>query len=290
VRPTNALLAPALVVLIGWRWRRLLLATLGGLPFAVWLAWYNHVNYGSAFRSGYYPIAIFFHADVGLPTTAHFARWLAAFLPVVLLVLPLGALALREYRTRPTWALLLWFAAITGVYAFYSFSREAWSGLRFILPAIPALIVAGLLGLQALAGRFLRGQAALGLLALLIGTWAVARSKHHAHKLGIFQTKEFEDRYITATRVARDRFPANALVVCSQMSGTVYYYTGLAVLRWDHINAAKFADYCAIARQHGLPIRALLFTTEETAALTEHCPGNWEQIGRVAHIGLWQLH
>src|SRR5688500_10016456 len=53
VRPTNLLLAPALLVLIGFDVKRLSFFVLGGLPGAVWMSLYNHYLYGGVLRSGY---------------------------------------------------------------------------------------------------------------------------------------------------------------------------------------------------------------------------------------------
>ena len=60
IRPTNAVLLPALVVLLGFDWRRLGLAVVGGLPCVAWLAVYNHSLYGGALRSGYFNWSEFF--------------------------------------------------------------------------------------------------------------------------------------------------------------------------------------------------------------------------------------
>jgi hypothetical protein len=37
VRPTNVVLLPALLVLLGFHWRKLALAVTGGLPCLAWL-------------------------------------------------------------------------------------------------------------------------------------------------------------------------------------------------------------------------------------------------------------
>jgi hypothetical protein len=155
---------------------------------------------------------------------------------------------------------------------------------------MPPLIVLGLLGLENLLRRRERNaQAWRRVCALVLMAWAVAGSWHWSRHLGLFQTKQYEDVYATASLAAREKFPANSLVVCSQMSGAAYYYTDFAILRWDHINREKFEQYAAIARRTALPIRALVFNVEEQAALREHCPGDWVQVGSVANVGLWQL-
>ena len=82
-RPTNLLLAPALVVLIGWKPRQLLAFVAGGLPGAAWLAWYNHALYGHPLASGYGNIGAAFGVRYGAPTALHFGKWLALLLPAV---------------------------------------------------------------------------------------------------------------------------------------------------------------------------------------------------------------
>jgi hypothetical protein len=135
VRPTNLLLGPALLVLLGLDWRRLALFVLGGLPGAAWLAFYNHALYGHPLRSGYGgDIFAAFALSHGAPTALHFAKWLALLLPAVVLILPFAALTRGGTRRREWLALTLAFAAITGCYAFYEVSHEVWWCLRFILP------------------------------------------------------------------------------------------------------------------------------------------------------------
>ena len=93
VRATNVLLLPALIVVLGFDVRRLVLAGLGGLPGALWLGFYNHTLYGGALRAGYDRIAEAFGWSYGAPTLVHFAKWLALMLPTIVLALPLAALA-----------------------------------------------------------------------------------------------------------------------------------------------------------------------------------------------------
>jgi hypothetical protein len=291
VRPTNIVLLPALLVLLGHDWRRLVSAALGGLPAAVWLGFYNHMLYGGAFRSGYMTWSDFFSASYVKPTAWHFLHWLAVFLPTVLLVLPLAAFWRRDTRTRDLFALALWFGALTGLYLFCEFSHEVWTCLRYILPAIPALILAGMLGVEAIArslattrARRLRYGA-----AFLIAAWAVGMSWHWSQPHGMFYIKVYEDAYISSSAAARAHFPKDTLVLCCQSSGAVYFYTDFPVLRWDGITPVEFARYTAMARRASVTIGALLFSVEEQRALRELCPGDWTRVATVDGIGLWRL-
>ncbi len=178
VRPTNTLLLPALLVLLGLNWRRLLWLGVGGLPAAGWLAFYNHSLYGGALRSGYFSWTQFFAVSYFRPAAAYFIEWLVVFLPAILLALPVAAFCRRDTRTRELYALSLWVATVTGLYAFCAFSHEAWTCLRYLLPAIPAWILAGMLGGEALA-RSLNTTRADRLRwagAIVIAAWAVGVS------------------------------------------------------------------------------------------------------------------
>ncbi len=290
VRPTNALLAPALLVLLGADLRKLALFVLGGMPAALWMAFYNHELYGSAFNSGYGQIFLAFALHYGAPTTVHFAKWLALLLPTVLLALPLAAWARRDTRTRELLALTLAFAVITGLYVFYEVSHEVWWCLRFILPAIPSLILMGLLGIEALArgpgarwgGKFRTAA------ALAIALWAIVLSWHWTPNLGVFQMKGYEEAYRNGSMAARDKLPRDAVVMSFAFSGALYYYSDFPVLRWDQMEAPVFARYVEQAAKGGRPIAAVLFDWEEKDAF-QHCPGAWQKIATISNIGIWLL-
>ena len=98
---------------------------------------------------------------------------------------------MREFRNRFLVALALWFGAVIAFFACVGFSHESWWSLRYILPAVPALILAALLGLEALAGRFPLSQrpALLTAAAAFLALWAVAGSAYWTRKLGVFYGK-----------------------------------------------------------------------------------------------------
>jgi len=287
VRPTNLLLGPGLCVLLGFDVRRLAAFLAGGVPGAAWFMFYNDTLYGGPFQSGYGTIGAAFALHYGWPTAVHFAKWLALFLPTVVLVLPVLALAGREGPRREVVALGLMGAGIGGVYLFYDVSHDVWWCLRFILPAVAALILAALLGAEVLVRRRAR-WVPLAAAAGLAG-WALVASWHWTRSLHILYVPGYERIYAEAAQVMRERFPANALVVCSAFSGTVYYYTALPTLIYDSIKPAEFADYVARARAAGRPVFAAVFDLEEEDALRTRCPGPWRRLTSVGKIGLWEL-
>ena len=290
VRPTNIMLAPALLVLLGFNLPRIARFTLSGLPAAAWMAFYNTHQYGGPLRSGYGDYASAFALAWGLPTFVHFAKWLALFLPGIVLALPLAALIHPATRGRELLALALAFAAIAGLYLFYDVSHDVWWCLRFILPVVPALILASLLGVEALArGPAQRWSRSFRpVVAALLCAWAIGSSWYWSRHLNLFLVQVYEQNYENAAIAAADRLPKNALVCASGFSGALYFYSKLAVLRSDLVTPAAFERYAAALRPSGRPVCAVIFDFEE-AELRRNCPGHWSQFHQVANVGFWKL-
>lgn len=285
VRATNALVLPAVVVLLGADVRRLALAFLGGLPAAAWLGYYNHALYGSALQSGYINLGEAFAWSYAAPTLAHVGKWFALMLPAVLLALPIVAIARDARPRRIGIALGLWFGCFATFYAFYEFTREVWWGLRFLLPATPALIVSGLIGLEATT-QSPRVRAAL---AAGLAAWAAGLGWFWTKKNHLLFTKGYEQAYADAAAAARAQFPPQTLVIAGAQSGALFYYTDFAILRWEFVNSAQWEAFRTRAAQAGRPVGAVLFDVEKTEALEQRCRGTWTQVVRLNNLALWRL-
>ena len=158
VRPTSLVALVPVTVALGTRWRAWAGFLLGGLPGAVCLGACNFAVYGSLVASGYNQggnrILDAFGWEYFRGNLRHFAVWIPE-----LLSLPVAALAVcgLPWLIRRTLriALLLtgWLAAFVGLYSCYYCAGETWWYLRFLLPAFPAVILAGLLVLQLASGR-----------------------------------------------------------------------------------------------------------------------------------------
>lgn len=286
VRPTNVLLLPALVVFLG-HWRRIAAAALGGLPGALALAWCNRHLYGSPWRMGYGSVFEAFDSAYFQPTMLHFAHWLAVMLPAVFLLLPFAVFARGQARGRGRIliALALWFSVPVMFYAYYEVSHEVWWCLRFILPAVPALIVAALLGLDALLPRHPRARPVA---AVAVSLWAIAGFWYWTAHFHILNTQIDEHGYIEVGGWARDHLPAGSVVACMADSGAIYYYTSFPIVRWDVMSADDFSRHVTAIARARQPLYLIVFPFEETRALGEHPPARWEKTAVVAGRNIWR--
>lgn len=281
VRGTNIVIAPALIILMGWDWRRLSLGVLGGLPIAAWLAYVNHTLYGGAFRSGYGSLTEAFAWRYGSMTLVHFVAWLARLMPAVVLVLPIVAVW-KESR-RDTIGLLAWFGSLVAVYAFYEVSHEVWWCLRFILPGIPGLIIVALLAFHHASRR------TQWVAAIAISSWAIIAAWFWAPRLQVNLIKGYEEVYRAASLKTRAAVPAHALVAACAPSGALFHYTDLAIFRWDLLPRDQFPRLVAACGNAQRPIFALLFDEVEDRAFRDHIPGEWTRVATVKNVSLWQL-
>ena len=294
VRPTNLLLLLPLGF-VGWRRRRsFALAVAGGLPFAIFLVAWNHAAYGGFLRTGYSGVVGADLAVANFPARfPYYLSWLVAQLSPLI---PLGWLGLVVAGGRPLrdrLALLAWFASLLTFYCFWE-SYEAWWYTRFLLPAIPALIVGAALVARDLSNRlvagrprlgFLRGPAAIALVALVArAEW---QSGRELRPISFFQWgQKFADGSRTLGRALRGQ---RALVVSREFSAAVHTFNGLPILRWDRMSPDDVAIVAERARAHGYAVMAALLS-EEVEPARRRVPGTWEVLARIPDgATLWRI-
>ncbi|HEY0156229.1 MAG TPA: glycosyltransferase family 39 protein [Thermoanaerobaculia bacterium] len=276
VRPTQMLLLPAMLLLLGLRWRALVVFGIGGLPFAAVQMFVASHWYGSPFRSGYGPVI----TDLALANFpdrfVHYSYWLAALLtPLVFPLAFTGALAKwTEVRTRI--ALVLWFAAFFLFYCFYG-PYETWWYTRFLLPAIPALL---LLGAGYASARGARLARALPFVALLVVAGAQLALGRHFRVLDVGRGEAVYERAATSTR---SHLPPGAIVLAMQHSGAFLYYTGITPLRYDYLDRGLFET----VRATGKPLYALVGDFE-LEPLRLRTTGHWEPVERFGTSALYR--
>jgi hypothetical protein len=284
VRPSDVLLFPTVVLLIG-RPRQLLAVALGGLPAAIALLAYQHHLYGDAFRSGYGSIFEWFHAGLFGPTLAFYATWLPAVLCPALLILAVAALGRWRERPRVISALMLWAATFGLFYAFYEATSADWWCLRFLLPALPAVILLGLLGAEHL---FQRSPRRLRFCAATIIVWSTAASWYWGSRLHVLGQSRIDPTYVSITDWMRTQLPPNAVAMSMVASGAIFYYTDFPLLRWDCMPADEFKRHALTLQRAGRPVYAVLFEIERERAFAERLPGRWEKAQDFKAAAVWK--
>ncbi len=256
-------------------------------PGVLALAWIQWSLYGHPLASGHGSFAELFAAANILPNIRDYAmRVLTGETPALALIAASALiLAGLKNKTRPTPAdaarltskthptamavAMIVALPVLACYLAYGVFPD-WAYLRFLLPIWPAaLAAAGAL----VASAMLRLPATARTQILLIALTAVcARNVMTAAHEGTFTLWIDASRYGTAGRYLESALPANTVIVTSQHSGSVSYYTGWPVLRWDSLNVGLDEALADLARL-GRPSVILVEDWEE-ASLRQKFPAS----------------
>jgi hypothetical protein len=239
--------------------RTTLLFAAGSIWAPIAVAWINNLLYGSALSSGYGEVGPAFSLQNGLANIQRYpAWWLESQGPIGLLCLVSlwrrrGAVA-REFLVTIAFAV----SAIL-LYLFY-LPFDAWWYLRFVLPAIPVLL---LLCADTVAWVARRTQTtfavAMAVLLFVAGT----------HSFSFIQTRDVlgtgygEERYPETALYLESALPADAAIITMQHSGSIRYYTGRLIVRWDTLNPEWLDRAVAFLNERGVATYAVLEYWEE---------------------------
>lgn len=291
VRPTSIVLIAPLLVVLGGSWRAWSAFALGGLPFALGLGVYNHAVYGSAIESGYnhggHNIFDAFEWHFLRGNLLHFAAWIPRLLspPIALLAL-LGLPWVFRRMPRTGFLLVAWLAAFVALYACYFCAGETWWYLRFLLPAFPAVILAGLLALQMWVERP-AGKRSWPVPTLLLAV-CLAFQLNLAHQLHVTSVRDEERNYWLAGKWVREHVPANAILLTWQCSGSMLYYNPQPIVRWDLFQMNDFERLRRTAAQLHRPIYAPVFPFEE-AEFHDRNRAAWQAVAHPGTVTIWYL-
>jgi len=218
------------------RWMRVALFSLPvaaavGAIAALYTAWY-----GAPWKSGYGAAEEIFSLSNVLPNLTRYPVWLwKSQSPLILLaVLPLLPPFNRDGSRRAVRLCAALFLATLASYLVYA-PFEEWWYLRFLLPAIPSLMVLLALGIVFAARRFSATWARIGVMAatILIVTMTARFSSAVAPPAPL---REGERRYVDVGVYVNQALPRNGVVLGVQESGSVRHYGGRMTIRWDLID------------------------------------------------------
>jgi hypothetical protein len=287
VRPTNVLISLAIAALLSAGWRPLIAAAVGGLPGAFLLLATNAHLFGSPWRMGYGSIFEAFDFAYFGPTLLHFGKWLGLMLPGLGLFFGVISFGLSRVGLRNRIALALWFFTPVIFYAYYEVSGQTWWCLRFILPAVPALILSALFTLDYFLATHPR---TLRIASTLLAFWAIGLSVFWTREFHTLFSKTYEQAYAEIGHWSHDHLPANTVLLTNNDSGALYYYTSFPILRWDQMSAAEFTQHAAHLTRADRPLHLITTEAEENHVLTQRVPARWEKITTVAQRSIWRYN
>lgn len=235
---------------------------------AAFLFWLNARLYGAPFVSGYGAASSLFDAGNVLPNLGRYSRWLLETqTPVVLLGAAAPILAWADVRRgrRPSRLAETCFgvgfiALVTACYLPYA-AFEEWSYLRFLLPALPILLVltsSVILRAAPILPGALRAPVVVTFLALLGGLYGATAVERHA-----FDLARLESRYKAAGEFAARELPGNAVLLSVQESGPLRLYGGRTTIRFDHLDPQVLDSTVQLLEREGRRAYFVLEAWEE---------------------------
>jgi len=275
VRPNLFAMVPVMVILAAW-WRGRItplsrwIAFLASPAIAAFaLAAMQRSLFGSATTSGYGAVGSLFSLDHVWPNLGRYAKW-ALFTQSALILVPIAAPFVIRRGWIDPWidrgraikiatSALVFFAALQVFYLLYIVLDE-WISFRFLLPALPWLLVMQAAVFAALCRRLpvaLRSAAVVAV-AVMVCSWQIER----AHAIGAFQLHRSERRYLDVAGFART-LPANAVFMTLHHSGSLPYYIAATVLRWDWLQPHEIDRVVAEIAAKGRPLYAVIDDLEE---------------------------
>lgn len=293
VRPLDVLAAVPLAFALPLKRRTLTLFVLGGLPCAVVLFAWNLACFGSPFQSGYglYGLGYLFawsHLAARLP---RYALWTAQVLTPFVCLGWVASLFDRRIPGRDRALLFTWFGSLFLAYSAYQ-PADDWWYTRFLLPGLPALPLGFLLVVRdlrrAVASRSVAWGRAVGLAAVLAVALLARSGFRSTASLGVLELHRLQRAFPDGCRRAAEEFPAGTLVLSGEMSGALRYYTALTPVRWENLDAGRFAALRARTETAGGRWFALLMKHEVPAA-APRVPGSWTFLGETGPVTLWRL-
>lgn len=296
VRPTNLVLAPALLLTMPFDRRALSRFLLGGAPVAVALAVWNYHLYGQVLATGYSGMASQFRLANLWPCVVFFAEWLSRFLSPLPFILAAGGVWMVLRGDRRMLGLLAWAGAVFGLYSFYWHSfTGGWWRLRFLLPALPAVLLAALLVADDLRQRTAARRKASRLFGALVVcslltsvVWPLAASSQKVVADRLWEVGQRDAANVRIVHWMEQQIEPTAVILASELSGSLWFYSKYPIVRYDELTSAEFERLRRQGVATGIPVYSLLNSVD----LPRHkamYPGVFEIAGRESGATLWRL-
>ena len=295
VRPSSILLLIPILLSLRLSPKTLLFFFLGGLPFAGVFCAYNAAAYGHPLMTGYVALGVQDLVRLSYFTVRfhHYIYWLTVTMSPLPLVGWLCVAVDRNVELRDRALLISWFGVFLLFYSCYFYYAEWWY-TRFLLPAMPALILGTLLVVRDLGkliersavgrrGVWLRRAAVFILIGVVLGFERQSVERFYLLKVAALDMAQANFCLQT------DRLlPGQALLVATEMSGAIKFYMRRPIVRYERVGADQWPTLQARAAEKGYQWYALLLSQEVEEA-QKRLPGRWTRLGMHRQISLWQI-
>ena len=214
----------------------------------------NNALWGSPLTSGHGTLRDLFRLSNVWSNVVLYPLVFVRQMPIVL-ALPVGWLLRRSaFRWRVnadgdrTLRLALGTFAVLAVlvYIAYPAYESRWN-LRFLIPAIPAVLVLACFALFLLAGRLFETERTAALLALAV---IAGYGVHTARALGAFEMENVR-RYAVIGRYVERELADHTVLFAMLHSGSATYYSGRPTLRFDLLPPSQLDSVVATLQQRG---------------------------------------
>ncbi|MGE3840158.1 MAG: hypothetical protein AB7I50_01090 [Vicinamibacterales bacterium] len=299
VRPTNIVFAAPLVAAVGLSFPLLWRVAIGGIPFAIFLLVYQLTLFGSPFSTGYGDVRSAFATSSLAPTLRHYATWLPSLFSWLIVGAPAGWWLWRGPHRTWQGISAAWVAGVFALYAAYFHTAETWWYLRFILPAMPPMLVAtARAGQRALELALPRAPArtvvACSAVAALLVAWLVPRALLRHPLVEVYRaTRVNEGEYRSALRWFAIHHRVERPVLMVQLGGAARVYTPeLLTVRFDRLSTEHWQALRAWQQRSGTTVDAALLPFEEPEFLAAAAEGRlacrWELRDAYHAVHFWE--
>jgi hypothetical protein len=116
----------------------------------------------------------------------------------------------------------------------------------------------------------------------------IAFARHSVEQFDIFSLREGQAVNVESSYWADRMLPPQSLIVCSEMSGALDFYTTRPLLRWDLLPPEHWPMLSKRVQESGYQLYALLMSHEVEPA-QQVMPGRWFRQDHLKQISLWRI-
>lgn len=217
---------------------------LAASPLAGLLAWHNLRLYGSPASTGYGPAALLFSASHVPDNAKRYSLWLwQSMSPLPLVGFVLGVLEIVTSLRVRLLPLVVFVATNVALYLVY-LPWPNWTFARFLLPAIPVVVLVAV----SVAMRWTaRAPAALAVLTVVVIGWQMDFAQRSELRI----SHEALMRFKVLPEALRQQRLLDRPIISRLHSGSLRHYAGVGAVRWDLISPDELRRGIATAIAEG---------------------------------------